>query len=285
MRVARASGVLRRHRGVAFLCVGIFTTSLGMGVISPVFPLFIDQEFHVTRTQIALAVGVLGIGRIFTSLPAGYLTQRYGRRMVLVLGTAANFIGSAMVPFSFSYAWLLVWRMISGLGSSMFTTGVSVYLRDASTPETRGRFLSLHELSILVGQSIGPVVGGLVGEGFGLRAPLFLQAALIFGALVLITSLVPESKPNVPDTSGSQRPSSRAGVPRASSLGTYRTLIFSAGFMMVGLLNLMVVTNRQGGRFTIMPLYGEAKGFSPSQLGLFFSITHFPQFLPPWRQE
>jgi len=185
------SGALRRHRGVAFLCVGIFATSLGMGVIAPVFPLFVDQEFHLTRTQIALAVGLLGVGRIFTSLPAGYLTQRYGRRMVLVLGTATNFIGAAMVPFSFSYAWLLVWRMISGLGSSMFTTGVSVYLRDASTPETRGRFLSLHELSILVGQSIGPVIGGLVGEGLGLRAPLFIQAVLIFGALVLIISLAP----------------------------------------------------------------------------------------------
>ena len=278
MSVAQVSGALRRHPGVVFLCVGIFATSLGMGVISPVFPLFVDQEFDLTRTQIALAVGLLGVGRIFTSVPAGYLTQRYGRRMVLVLGTATNLIGAVMLPFPFSYAWLLVWRMISGLGSSMFITGVSVYLRDASTPETRGRFLSLHELSILVGQSIGPVIGGLVGEGMGLRAPLFLQAVLIFGALVLIMALVPETKPKAPSTSRSQRPSSPAGLPKASSPGTYRTLIFSSGFIMVGLLNLMVVTNRQGGRFTIMPLYGEDKGFTPSQLGLFFSITHIPQF-------
>lgn len=281
MSAARLSDALRRHRGVAFLCVGIFASSLGMGVISPVFPLFVDEEFHLTSTQIALAVGLLGVGRIFTSLPAGYLTQRYGRRMVLVLGTATNFIGAAMVPFSFSYAWLLLWRMISGLSSSMFTTGVSVYLRDASTPKTRGRFLSLHELSILVGQSIGPAIGGLVGEGLGLRAPLFLQAVLIFVALVVIAALVPETKPVVPGTGESQKPSSKAGIRRASPpsmLRTYRTLILSSGFIMVGLLNLMVVTNRQGGRFTIMPLYGETKGFTPTELGVFFSITHIPQF-------
>ena len=52
-----------------------------MGVISPIFPLYADQEFQVTRIQIGLAVGLLGVGRIFTSLPAGYLA-----RMVLVLG-------------------------------------------------------------------------------------------------------------------------------------------------------------------------------------------------------
>ena len=278
MRVAQVTGTVRRHRGVAYLCLSIFATSLGMGVISPIFPLYTDQEFQVTRTQIGLAVGLLGVGRIFTSLPAGYLAQRFGRRIVLSLGTAANFIGAVMVPFAFSFSWLLVWRMISGFGSSMFTTGVSVYLRDVSTPETRGRFLSLHELSILVGASIGPIIGGFMGDRFGLRSPLFLQAILILGALGLVTGLVPETKPSGTAVDGSSVSVSRAGPQGATLAGTYRTLVLSSGFILVGLLNLMIVTNRQGGRFTIMPLYGEAKGFSAGQLGLFLSITHLPQF-------
>ena len=145
--------VLSQNRGVVFLCISIFAGSLGMGVISPVLPLFVDQEFGVSRTQVGLAIGLFGVGRIFVSLPAGYLTQRIGRRFVLILGTAINALGAFMVAISFSYPWLVGWRMVSGLGSTMTTTGVSVILSDISSPENRARFLSLHELSILAAQA------------------------------------------------------------------------------------------------------------------------------------
>jgi MFS family permease len=92
-----------------------------------------------------------------------------------------------MVALSFSYSWLVGWRFVAGLGASMYTTGVSVYLRDVATPESRGRFLSFQEMSILEGQSLGPLAGGLIGEYFGLRVPLFLQAALVLAALVMLT--------------------------------------------------------------------------------------------------
>ena len=65
-----------------------------MGSIAPVLPLFVDQEFEVSRTQVGLAVGLFGMARLITSLPAGYLSQRYGRRFVLNLGTAINLVGA-----------------------------------------------------------------------------------------------------------------------------------------------------------------------------------------------
>ena len=91
---------LDHHRGVVFLCLTIFITSVGMGAIAPVLPLFTDQEYHVNRTQIGLAVGLFGMGRLVTSVPAGYFTQRYGRKFVLSLGTALNLLGATMVALS-----------------------------------------------------------------------------------------------------------------------------------------------------------------------------------------
>jgi MFS family permease len=137
--------------------------------------------------------------------------------------------------------------------------------------------LSLQEMSILVGQSLGPLAGGLIGEYFGLRVPLFLQAVLVLVALALLTSLVPESAAEVQP----QPRRSRSSVNRPAQTaapGALRGLLLSPGFIFVGLFSLMIVANRQGGRFTIMPLYGEAKGFGPDQLGAFISITHLPQF-------
>jgi MFS family permease len=259
------------------LCLTVFITSVGMGSIAPVLPLFVDQEFEVSRTQVGLAVGLFGMARLITSLPAGYLSQRYGRRFVLNLGTAINLVGAIMVSLSFSYGWLVGWRFIAGLGASMYTTGVSVYLRDVATPESRGRFLILQEMVILVGQSLGPLAGGLIGEYFGLRVPLFLQAALVLAALGMLTVLVPESAPEarprpLRGESSARRPAQTAAP------GALRRLLLSPGFIFVGLFSLMIVANRQGGRFTVMPLYGEATGFGPDQLGAFISITHFPPF-------
>ena len=284
MRHPAIAAYLGRNRGVIFLCVSIFAGSLGMGVIAPVLPLFTDQEFNVNRTQVGLAVGLFGVGRIFVSLPAGYLTQRYGRRFVLILGAAINALGAFMVAISFSYRWLVGWRMVSGIGSTMSTTGVSVFLSDISGPQNRARLLSLHELSILAAQSIGPIIGGFMGDHMGLRTPLYFQGFLMLAGLVVVIfgvpetrfgSLVPtggdESQNLAKGTKGSQRSSS-------TPPGAYRKLLLNSGFILVGLLGMMIVANRQGGRFTVMPLYGEAKGFRASQLGIFIAITHLPQF-------
>jgi MFS family permease len=159
----------------------------------------------------------------------------------------------------------------------MYTTGVSVYLRDVATLDNRARFLSLQEMSILVGQSLGPVAGGYIGEIFGLRIPLFLQSGLILAALVLILLWVPETNPRPP--SSEIQPQRRSTTRRQStSSGALRRLLLSPAFIFVGFFALMIVANRQGGRFSVMPLFGESKGFGPNQLGLWISVTHFPQF-------
>ena len=162
-----------RYRGVSLLCVVVALNSAGMGAIAPVLPLFMEREYGVSAAEIGITIGLFGFGRLVTSLPAGYLAQRYGRKSVLGLGAAINVVGAAMVSVSFSYAWLTGWRFVSGFGGSIFLTVATIYLRDEATPETRGRLLSLQELSILAGQTLGPLLGGYLADIFGLRVPLY----------------------------------------------------------------------------------------------------------------
>ena len=110
----------------------------------------------------------------------------------------------------------------------------------------------------------------------GLRAPLYSQAVLIIVALGLLIKFVPEPAISLP---------ADLTAPSQSNLPTpdhgksqLRHLLLNPAFTFVGLFSLMVVANRQGGRFSIMPLFGEAKGFKPGQIGAFISITHLPQF-------
>ena len=277
-----------RYRGVSLLCVVVALNSFGMGAIAPVLPLFLEREYGVSAAEIGITIGLFGFGRLVTSLPAGYLAQRYGRKSVLGMGAAINVVGAAMVSVSFSYAWLTGWRFVSGFGGSIFLTVATIYLRDEATPETRGRLLSLQELSILAGQTLGPLLGGYLADIFGLRIPLYAQAALMAASLVVIVAALPESRWREEaaerrrrDVSPSPQPSSARGegaLGQRRERGAMWRLIFSPAFIFVGLFALMIVANRQGARFSVMPLFGQEKGFGPDHLGLWISITHFPQF-------
>ena len=279
-----SAAVRGRYRGVSLLCVIIALNSLGMGLISPVLPLFLEQEYGVTAAEVGIAVGLFGVGRLVTSIPAGYLSQRYGRRRILALGAAINTAGAAMVSVSFSYVWLTGWRFVSGFGGSIFLTVATIYLRDEATPETRGRLLSLQELSILAGQILGPLLGGYIASIFGLRIPLFGQAILMAASLVIIVAALPESRrpEDAPrQRAGGGRPAAAGSGPAAQPAGgrgALWRLVFSPAFIFVGMFALMIVANRQGARLSVMPLFGRQKGFGPDDLGLWLSVTHFPQF-------
>ena len=274
-----------RYRGVSLLCVAIAVNSAGMGAISPVLPLFMEQEYGVSAAAIGITIGLFGFGRLVTSVPAGYLAQRYGRRSVLGLGAAINLLGAAMVSVSFSYAWLTGWRFVSGFGGSIFLTVATIYLRDEATPETRGRLLSLQELSILAGQTVGPLLGGYLGDIFGLRMPLYVQAVSMAASLAVIGFALPESRwreaaaqrPTRRRPAQAQRAGDTAPSPETQRGAMWR-LMLSPAFIFVGLFALMIVANRQGARFSVMPLFGGEKGFEPDALGLWISVTHFPQF-------
>ena len=286
MRAGVWESLRNRYRGVSALCVVVALNSLGMGMIAPVLPLFLEREYGVNAAEIGITIGLFGFGRLVTSLPAGYMAQRLGRKWVLGLGAAINVLGAAMVSVSFSYAWLTGWRFVSGFGGSIFLTVATIYLRDEATPETRGRLLSLQELSILAGQTLGPVLGGYMADAFGLRAPLYAQATMMAVSLAVIVFALPESRwreeaaerQAARRASGSAAAGSAGGPPAERPRGAMWRLMLSPAFIFVGLFALMIVANRQGARFSVMPLYGGEKGFAPDALGLWISVTHFPQF-------
>ena len=269
------------YRSVVLLSICGALNSFGMGTIGPVLPLFTQHEYQVGATEVGIAVGLFGAGRLFTGVPAGLLAQRYGRKPIIALGAAINLLGAAMVSLSFHFWWLTGWRFVSGLGANAFTTVITVYLRDESTPATRGRILSTQELSILSGQILGPLLGGYLASVFGLRVPLFTQAALMALSLSLILIALPESRwrerQNQPPEVASQT-AREADQPTGRRRGAFLSLILSPAFIFVGLFAIMIVANRQGARFSVMPLFGKAKGFGPEHLGWWLALTHLPQF-------
>ncbi|WP_288380113.1 TCR/Tet family MFS transporter [uncultured Massilia sp.] len=177
-----------------FVLVCIFIDMLGIGLIVPVMPLLVGQ-FVPGRDDQALWFGVLAttFGMLqFLCMPAlGALSDRVGRRPVLLYsmgGMCLNFLITAWAP---SLAWLFAGRIIGGMSSASMSVA-SAYASDISTKENRAKSFGKIGAAFGLGFICGPMLGGLLGDA-DLHLP-FHVAALLSGAnLVYGYFFVPES--------------------------------------------------------------------------------------------
>lgn len=270
---ARVVRPLIENQTLLILCVTTILVMMNHGIISPVLPLY-AQSFGVGTAMIGLTITVFGAARLVMNLPAGFLSEWYGRRLLLFGGPAVVALGALASGLAPSFAWLIAFRFVSGAGSAMYMTGALILLTDITTEENRGRLMSLYQGSLLAGVAIGPAVGGFVAQAFGLAAPFFLVAAL--ATLTMLWSFG-----RMPETAHRQRqsastPLGRGGkeVPtRESASQRVVSILARPGFLLVCLLTLSIFLTRTGSRLTLLPLVGENRlGMGPGALGLVFAM-------------
>ena len=177
-----------------FVLVCIFIDMLGIGLIVPVMPLLVGQ-FVPGRDGQALWFGVLAttFGLLqFLFMPAlGALSDRIGRRPVLLYsmgGMCLNFLITAWAP---SLAWLFVGRVIGGMSSASMSVA-SAYASDISTKDNRAKSFGKIGAAFGLGFICGPMLGGLLGDA-DLHLPFYVAAMLSGANLVYGFFFVPES--------------------------------------------------------------------------------------------
>jgi DHA1 family tetracycline resistance protein-like MFS transporter len=179
-----------------FVLICVFVDMLGVGLIVPVLPGLVG-EFVANREQQALWYGVLGatFGLMqFLFMPmVGALSDRIGRRPVLLYsmgGMCINFLATAWAP---NLACLFIGRVIGGASSASMSVA-SAYASDVSTPENRAKSFGKIGAAFGFGFICGPILGGLLGN-VGLHLPFYVAAALSAANFVYGFVAVPESLP------------------------------------------------------------------------------------------
>lgn len=173
----------------------------GLGIILPVMPKLIEELVKGDISTASQWSGVLtfayAIMQFLCSPIIGNLSDKYGRRPVLLLSLLGFGVDYIFLSFAPSIGWLFVGRIIAGITGASFTTA-SAYIADVSTNENRAQNFGLIGVAFGLGFIVGPVMGGLLGE-LGSRVPFMVAAGLslanaIYGFFVLPESLSREHR-------------------------------------------------------------------------------------------
>jgi DHA1 family tetracycline resistance protein-like MFS transporter len=155
---------------------------IGLGIIIPVIPKIIVSLIGGTLSDAApyggwLADAYAGMQFLFAPF-IGNLSDRFGRRPVLILSLVAIGIDYTITGFAPTIGWLFLARLLSGAAGGSYST-VNAYVADISPPEKRAANFGLIGAAFGLGFIIGPLLGGFFGQ-YGPRVPFFVSAGLAF---------------------------------------------------------------------------------------------------------
>lgn len=179
-----------------FVLVCVFIDMLGIGLVVPVLPILVGEYVHDKEAQ-ALWYGVMGavFGLMqFIFMPMlGAISDRVGRRPVLLYsmaGMCINFLSTALAP---NLAYMFIGRVIGGMSSASMSVA-SAYASDISTHENRAKSFGKIGAAFGLGFIAGPMLGGLLGN-VNLHLPFYAAAALSAANFLYGYFCVPESLP------------------------------------------------------------------------------------------
>lgn len=186
---------------LTFVFLTILIDTIGFGIIMPVMPQLIVSLTGVPLSRATIIAGWLlatyAVLQFACGPVIGNLSDRFGRRPVLLASLAAFAIDYALMGFAPTIAWLFAGRAIAGVAGAVYSPAMA-YIADVSAPEKRAQSFGLMGAAFGIGFIVGPLIGGLLGE-LGPRAPFFAAAALgavnlLYGVFVLPESLPPERR-------------------------------------------------------------------------------------------
>lgn len=192
---------VKRTAALGFIFVTVLIDVIGFGIIIPVMPKLIE---HLTGGGLSEAsqyggwlLFAFAIMQFLCSPIVGGLSDRYGRRPVLLLALLGFGLDYLFLAFAPTIEWLFVGRVIAGATGASFTTATA-YIADISEPEKRAQNFGMVGAAFGLGFIIGPMIGGLCAH-WGPRAPFLVAAVLTFlnvlyGYFILPESLLPDNR-------------------------------------------------------------------------------------------
>jgi len=249
-----------KNNPLLLISLSQISISIGRNLVNPLFPIY-ASSFNISYTIMGLVLSSFGISRLFVEIPGGVLTDRIGRKPIIVFGYLFVIASHLIAGFAQTPLVLAISRMLMGAGSALSLTAATVYVTEIATRDNKTRDLALFQSTLSIAGIVGPTLGGLISDSLGIRNIFFISAATSFIGVILATML--RRREAIPR---SEKPSSSVFSIR-EIITERRMLILSAScFMMFFLFSSI--------RGTMIPVYGaEELKLSSFGIGVVFSVT------------
>jgi MFS transporter, DHA1 family, tetracycline resistance protein len=168
----------------------VFIDLLGFSLILPLLPYY-AKTFNANQTTTGILIASYAVMQLIGAPILGRLSDRFGRRPILLLSVFGTFLGFLLLGFANALWMLFASRIIDGLTGGNLSVA-QAYISDVTDAENRSKGLGMIGAAFGLGFIIGPVTGGLLSQ-WGYAVPAFAAATISFLNLILIYAWLPES--------------------------------------------------------------------------------------------
>jgi MFS family permease len=177
----------------ATLFFGLFATVTGVGIVVPLLPVY-AHDLGASGFLIGMIFGAFSLARTFTLPYFGRLSDRKGRKPLIVSGLMAYTVISFGFIFFKEVNALIVLRFFQGIASAMLMPIIQAYIGDITPPGKEGFSMGLFNMSLFCGLSLGPLLGGVIHDRFSLQTSFLCMGVLAFIGFFLCFFLLPPTR-------------------------------------------------------------------------------------------
>ena len=253
---------------LAPLYLAVFVAVLGFSLVAPFFPGY-AMNLGANFTMLGFIVSIYGAVQLVTQIPVGRLSDRMGRKKILLLGLVTfTFLPPLYVYAGDAYSLLLI-RALGGLGASFVWPTAMALIIDQARPQSRGAAMGFYNAAFFSALALGPFIGGILYDLMGLKAPFYFWALLGMVSVAIVYRQV--SEPNKVEGEVELSPGK---VEKGKGEDGKEPLI-APGYRSTFLACCSVVlwSGVVGGfNFTMLPAYATKLGLSITDVGLIYLV-------------
>ena len=172
--------------------VTVFIDLVGFGIVIPVLPYYAEgTKFGATPREVGLLFASYSVMQLIFSPVLGRLSDRYGRRPILLISLLGTCLGFLILGFATTLLMLFVGRIIDGISGGNISTA-QAYIADVTTKENRAKGMGLIGAAFGLGFVFGPAIGGILSR-WGTNVPFLFAGSLAFANVILLYFTLPET--------------------------------------------------------------------------------------------
>jgi len=254
-----SEGVVDSKGSIIVLCLSIFAVMLGLGFIAPLLPLY-AETLGASGFEVGLVFSSFAITRALTMTPLGNLSDFWGRKIFIVLGTLLFSLASILYVFAVNVQQLILFRVLHGFASALVIPAAMAYVADLFPESRRGEAMGVFNMAFFAGVGFGPLIGGVLAAKAGFYWPFYVCSLVAFTGFLLSLFRLKESK----------KPDFKKGKPKISyGFGLLKdknifSVVFSRMTVAIGISSIIA----------FLPLLAHEFGIGIMETGLLLTIQH-----------